>query len=348
MIKSLPPHMQQRLVVIVAAWVVWKSLKATVAIVFSIVGVSALMFFACVVATAIRYKARPLTKRANFIAHMKPLSEQKRIECISDLEKIGNQEGLETLWDSAMQGRTTTILLTGVTGYVGRSVLLQLLRCIATQQEKNKTSKCNIILMVRPAKNGTAQERVEKLRQEAIFDAISESLWDSVISVTETASLSQPNLGCSQTALEQLQDANITHIVHSAADVAFTRPLKDLAASNITSGLQLQAFARSNPSFERMIFISTAFVNPGTGTKDEPLPEALVDMAGYNAEELYLSMLGDQRLARQAMEELGFQNNYVFSKCVAESLLSRDSSTQLCIVRPGIVGPAFVLPRPGT
>ena len=41
-------------------------------------------------------------------------------------------------------------------------------------------------------------------------------------------------------------------------------------------------------------------------------------------------------------------NNYVYTKCVAEHLVVRNNKlAELKIVRPAIVGPAWVLPEPG-
>ncbi|CAB9510266.1 Glycerone-phosphate O-acyltransferase [Seminavis robusta] len=322
-----------------------------------IVGIALTCAWALTLAV-ILYQAKPLTKRASFL---KPaMTEQQKRECLKDLDKIGNRCGLDNLWKTMAAptgtGTGTTVLLTGVTGYVGRSVLLQLFQCIAANSHPDKTNT-KIILMVRPEKRGagTAQDRVDKLRQEDIFSDIPRSLWDSVVSVVETNGLAETNLGYSKEGLQKLKEANITHVVHSAADTAFNKDLACLAESNITSALQLQAFARDCPSCQRMTFISTAFVNPGKGTPQDPLPEALVPLHGYDPIELYQSMRGNQILARQVRDLLGFYNNYTFSKCVVEHLLSRQDSSsssssdllQTSIVRPGIVGPAFALPRPG-
>jgi hypothetical protein len=46
---------------------------------------------------------------------------------------------------------------------------------------------------------------------------------------------------------------------------------------------------------------------------------------------------------------LGFQNNYVFSKCITEHLLlsDGDETKQLLMIRPAAVCPSWVLPAPG-
>jgi hypothetical protein len=58
-------------------------------------------------------------------------------------------------------------------------------------------------------------------------------------------------------------------------------------------------------------------------------------------------MMGDQIFATTVKESMRFQNNDVFSKCIAEHLLSRHETKQLWIARPAVVGPSWVVPAPG-
>ena len=135
--------------------------------------------------------------------------------------------------------------------------------------------------------------------------------------------------------------------------------------------------------FRTLVHVSTAFVHGGkSGTKTRPLPQELPDLGGRNAERLYRSAqnaAGGHCLGKEALEamaELDYPNTYTFTKALGEHLLTRAlrvhnrrvgrtegseeearvekkqlGATAPClrlrIVRPSIVGPAWMFPWPG-
>jgi nucleoside-diphosphate-sugar epimerase len=278
-----------------------------------------------------------------------PMSESQRKTCTSDLDRIFDSRGLSSIWKTSAANQTIKLLLTGSTGYIGHAVLYQLLLLLSEDASASEQAH-KIVLLIRGSSNSrgtqSAQERGAKIRMDPMFAKLRDT-WDEHVVIVEGGDISAVNCGLSEDGLTTLTELAINNLIHCAADVSFDRPLDQAASSNITSALRLQGIARSWPSFKRMVHVSTAFINPTTGTEAKPLPEAPLNLKGYDPLELYNSMLADQVLALEAKAALGFQNNYVFTKSVSEHLLVRDNSMELCITRPAVVGPAWVLPRPG-
>lgn len=298
------------------------------------------------------YIGKDLRKCSALNEHLAYVNEETQSsECIKDLDKIASPEGLTTLWRKEIQDKAIPckILLTGVTGYVGRAFLFQLLSEIAQAEKDGKVVDHKVYVMARPKarKNLTAAQRLKTMRSEPMFSKVQDQ-YDRVVVAAESGDLQEDKCGMSPVTLQMLSDANLTHLVHCAADVNFNRPLADSAAINVSPALQLQALAMTWPTCKRFVHCSTAFVNPGCGSADSPMLEALFPLGKYDPQDLYDSMRGDQKLALEAKAELSFPNNYVFTKCVAEHLVVRNNKqAELKIVRPAIVGPAWVLPEPG-
>jgi len=290
-------------------------------------------------------KFNPVTK------HLATISKSAPQENIDDLDKVANPEGLAQLWKNEVvaRGESYNILLTGVTGYVGRAFLYQLLREIANGEEatgKKVSHKVYVMARGKARKNLTAAQRLEKMKDEAMFAPYTKQ-WDEVVVAAQSGDLQEVNCGMSPETLDMLASAKITHVVHCAADVNFNRPLTDSAGINISPALQLQALAQQWPTCRRFVHCSTAFVNPGHGSNEDPMAEQLFPLGKYDPQDLYDSMRGDKKLALKVKEELKFPNNYVLTKSVAEHLVVRNNKKmELKIVRPAIVGPAWALPEP--
>jgi thioester reductase-like protein len=300
------------------------------------------------------YSGKKLRACSPMTMHLAAMSKKQSApeDWLVDLDKVANPEGLSNMWKDQVlnKGVGYKILLTGATGYVGRAFLFQLLREIAngkaTTGEKIE-HKVYVMARAKARKNLSAAQRLETLRDEPMF-APYRKQWDEVVVAAQSGDLQEASCGMSEETLDMLAGANITHVVHCAADVNFNRPLADSAGINISPALQLQALAQQWSSCKRFIHCSTAFVNPGHGSDEAPMLEQLFSLGKYDPQALYESMRGDQKLALAVKEELAFPNNYVFTKCVAEHLVVRGNKhMELKIVRPAIVGPAWALPEPG-
>jgi thioester reductase-like protein len=232
------------------------------------------------------------------------------------------------------------ILLTGVTGFLGKVVLEQLMA------RRTELSIDRVSVLIRPQRqrNGTVmspQERFEKLRNAQLFSRL-EPKWEHRVDVV-AAELDRPNCGLEPASWERLT-RKVTHVIHCAASVEFDLPLKEAAASNITAALEVLAFAGACPLLERMADVSTAYV---TVWREGALPEELFHLP-RPAEELYAQIQASPGDPRELLEETGHPNTYTYTKCLAEHLLNqRRGTVPLTIVRPSIISAAWGGPLPG-
>lgn len=136
------------------------------------------------------------------------------------------------------------IVLSGVTGYIGKMVLFELLRRLNDESKVMGQShqKTKIVLIIRQRKTSTPEERLLQIRQDVIFGQFPARIWDRV-ELAASSGLENVSCGLNNETLQRHEDMKITHIVHCAGDVAFERPLAPLAESNITASLRMQEFA---------------------------------------------------------------------------------------------------------
>ena len=251
---------------------------------------------------------------------------------------------IPSLQDGNESKQDGLVLLTGATGFIGRLLLRDLLL-----HRKSLSISGGVVVLCRSKRGITGRDRLTKLLNDPMYSFLSETEKQDLVRVVE-GDVTAPNVGLSNADMDAICNTlNITHVIHCAASVSFTQTLKDAAVSNITSSLNLQTLtSRLKSTSVRYIYISTAFVHGGmTGSVENPLPEQLHTLGGYDAADLYRSMLGTEYRASTAMNELRFPNTYTFSKCVCEHLLSRNRNVETVVVRPSIVGPAVQQPYEG-
>lgn len=197
------------------------------------------------------------------------------------------------------------ILLTGVTGSVGQSLLAQLLI------QKNKAT---VFCLVREAHGESAQERLNQiLKNLSAREMGIPNIYSRVVCVPGDVSL--PHLGLSITDRDMLTH-HVTSILHLAANVEFTLCADVSRELNVESTRRMLEFAvsckRSSFEFFKFHYVSTAFV------------------AGKKTGLLRENECGSDRY--------GFWNNYEMSKAEAEALVhTYDGRLQTVIYRPSQV-----------
>lgn len=140
------------------------------------------------------------------------------------------------------------LLLTGSTGFLGKSVLFDLLY--------NHYDKLEIIyLFIRHKKGKTPQQRCESLIDQfyLFFPHLDQSRHDKIKVISD---------------ISQIVELSITHTIHSAANIRFLESYNVLYKSNVEFTIDLLKTLPSNSNF---IYISTAYVT-NYKTKDS-LPE---------------------------------------------------------------------------
>jgi alcohol-forming fatty acyl-CoA reductase len=239
-----------------------------------------------------------------------------------------------------MSGRV--VLLTGVTGFVGKVVLDELLR----RREALGVEKVLLLVRAHDAERADARLRTEVLRspcfaaQPAGFEKRVEAL---------AGDITRADLGLDADALARVRD-EATHVVHCAASIEFSLPIAEAAAVNVDGALHALEVARSARRIASFASVSTAYVTPHPTRRPGPAPpiaEALVPLP-VDAESLCAAIAAGRAREDALLRETGHPNTYTFTKCLAEQRLSRSAGDiPVTLVRPSIVSASRRLPTPG-
>lgn len=151
-----------------------------------------------------------------------------------------------------------TILLTGVTGFVGKVVLEELIR----QRTDGTLQFDRILVAIRSLRGQSALERfLGKVVKSPCFSKLP-SGWHNDVSVIQ-GDLMEPDCGINTSYMDELTH-NVTHIIHCAGCVSFDSPMNVLLAENVTASLNILQLAQKCPNLKRLVATSTAYVTPNT------------------------------------------------------------------------------------
>jgi len=235
-------------------------------------------------------------------------------------------------------GPRRVYLLTGVTGFVGKLVLENLLR------RREELGIERIHLLVRPQGPLSAARRFERSVAGAACLAHLPPDWRSAVDVVP-GDLAAPGLGLAPERAEALC-AGVTHILHGAAAVAFDLPLAEASAANVDATLHLLEFAKGCTRLAGLVAVSTAYVSPHPGDRI-PIEEVPAPLPAP-AEKLHRAILAGEAREQALLAASGHPNTYTFTKCLAEHrMLERREGLPLVIVRPSIVSASWRTPFPG-
>lgn len=230
-----------------------------------------------------------------------------------------------------------TFLLTGVTGFLGKVVLEEILR----RRDELGVEKVHVV--IRRSGSRTAAERfAHEVVASPCFAALPPD-WTRLVEVVQ-ADLETPGLGLNGHGhgLEQ----SVTHVVHAAASVSFDLPIAEAAQANVVAALNVLEFAKRCPRLERMVDVSTAYVTPHGG-RDARVPEELAPLprpASRILDDILRGTVSERRLLRES----GHPNTYTLTKSIAEHLLlERRGTVPLTVVRPSVISASLQHPVPG-
>jgi thioester reductase-like protein len=183
------------------------------------------------------------------------------------------------------------ILLIGVTGFIGKVWLAQLL------SEVPKIGK--IYLLIRRQRTTTSQRRLEKIFEESpVFDRLQECLGDRFadfvaerVEVVE-GDVSQPGLGMARETQERLA-RTIDLVVNSSGLTDFNPDLREALASNVTPVFHLMDFLKAS-HHAGLLHLSTCYV---VGSRDGRVSEQVqpnytpLGVPDFDADREYKSLL---------------------------------------------------------
>ena len=156
----------------------------------------------------------------------------------------------------ALKGKT--ILVTGSTGFLGKSIVEKCLRAIPDIGRLN--------LAIRSSARRTAAERFEReVLSSPAFKRLKEQLGEEAfarlvkekIAVVEI-DLGRDGLGLSESGREQLRECEI--VIHSAAAVEFDNPADLSAQTNLLGAARMVEALKATGSRPHLVHISTAYV----------------------------------------------------------------------------------------
>jgi fatty acyl-CoA reductase len=236
---------------------------------------------------------------------------------------------------------TVHVLLSGVTGFVGKVVLFDLLR----RSDELAISHVSVLVRAKASRHGSTQTPAERFANSVARAEIFRQLppnWEKRVRVV-SAELEQPDLGLAEADRTELE-AQITHVIHCAASVEFDLPIKSALLANAEAALHMLELGRRCRKLQAMVSVSTAYVS---AWREGPITETLAHLP-RSAEDVRKSILAGAADEAALLAESGHPNTYTYTKCLAEHLLSqRRGHVPLAIVRPSIISAAWAEPKPG-
>lgn len=259
----------------------------------------------------------------------------------------------------ALSGKN--VLITGVTGFLGKSIVEKLLRQVSDIGQ--------IYLLIRKGQSESAEIRCEEdVFSSSIFDVLRDErgagFWKEKVTVVD-GELTQRRLGMSQLVFDELgQDLDM--IINSAASVNFREALDQALSINtlcLNNLCALSAVKGQDDAATPVLQISTCYVNgfnrgfmreevvsPATGLIPQ-LDDDLYDIQpliasmqekiqrikdkGMNAYRTEQALI---KLGIQQARKYGWNDTYTFTKWLGEQLLLQHfDKKNLTFVRPSII-----------
>ncbi|XP_043267114.1 putative fatty acyl-CoA reductase CG5065 [Venturia canescens] len=221
-----------------------------------------------------------------------------------------------------------TVLLTGVTGFVGGALLERMLR-LDPGPEK-------IFVIVRPKRGIEPQSRLKSFLRSPLFGSVKSKSLEKIVVIpgditSEGLELSDQN--------RNLLTSTCTHVFHSAALISFAAKLEFAVKINLLGTRYVLQLAKRMTNLRSMIHVSTAYVNC-TRNSDEYLEERIYP-SRFDPTEFtdMIERMSEEEINSRSEEFLGDHSNaYTFTKNMAENLLQAErGKISLSIIRPSIV-----------
>jgi long-chain acyl-CoA synthetase len=183
----------------------------------------------------------------------------------------------------------SVVLLTGSTGFLGAHIASRLI----------KETTHTIVALVRADDKEAAKRRLS--REWWDYPELVKALGERVMVIT--GNVVEPHLGLEDADYEYLVH-NLSHIIHTAADMRLNGPIEELRKTNVggtANVLTLASAVHKDHGLTRLSHVSTAYVAGGR-TGDVP-EDSLSDEYGFYSK-YELSKFEGEKLVQQARQEL--------------------------------------------
>lgn len=238
-----------------------------------------------------------------------------------------NSDALDKTIDEALSGKK--ILLTGATGFLGQTLLIDLLN------KKIRFDK--IFLIIRASRDKSALERLKELKSQLLKKLHDRSF--EIESLLDRLYLLEVDLKNTQEVIDKLssheQARGLDLIVHCAANLKFHEPIERAFLDNAASTFLLSELLNCD-GFEKckLLLVSSAYV---TGRRDGKVREEL-NQRDFEVDIFRQSKDLNWCLKKSSEHVNRYPNHYLWSKSVAEQILTAlNKPDRFLIYRPSII-----------
>lgn len=232
----------------------------------------------------------------------------------------------------------SSVLITGVTGFVGKVLLEKILRSCPDVG--------SIYLIVRGKRGLRADDRIADILKMQLFQRLRQERPQAFqkIVVLE-GDLTLPDLGLKPKDRQLLVDT-VNVVIHSAATVKFDEPIKNAVRMNLNGTRRIIELCNEMENIKVFVHVSTCYCNCDRGEIREEIyppiqdPDHIIKIVDW---------LDSETLESCQSKLLGaMPNTYTFTKGLAETLVQREcKGYPVAIVRPSIVVCSWKEPFPG-
>ncbi|XP_003743167.1 fatty acyl-CoA reductase 1 [Galendromus occidentalis] len=230
------------------------------------------------------------------------------------------------------------LLLTGVSGFLGKVLVEKLLRSCP---EIN-----SIFVLIREKKGLSGKDRLAKILSEKLFDHLHREKPECFSKVKLVPGDLLEDQIISNEDDEEMLLEQVNVVIHSAASVRFSEPLRNSVDVNLRATYKLLEFAKKMKNLVSAVHISTAYSNCQLRTVDETTYKCEVDPFQVMSLCEYMSTELVEELRAKLLKDR--PNTYTFTKALTENLVEAYSNQiPIAIVRPSIITGAASEPLPG-
>ncbi len=234
------------------------------------------------------------------------------------------------------------VLLTGVTGFVGKVVLEELMR----RREELQIGRVLALVRASDPEHADARLRADVVAS-ACFAAHAPG-WEKRVEAI-AGDLTRPGLGLAAGVRERIA-AEVTHVIHCAASVEFNLPLAEATSVNTSGALAALDVARECRRLASFVDVSTAYVHAHPHVRGGEVLHVEESLAPLprDAASIYADILAGRVWEDRLLAETGHPNTYTLTKCIAEHLVARRGETlPVTLLRPSIVSVSERVPSAG-